>query len=86
MIKRLEELERKVQAIVTENKDLREQVARYKKESSQFQEKVSSLEGVLLSETSAAAEVTEERDSLCSSIDSLLSNIDTLESEGTTGS
>lgn len=85
MMQRLEELEKKVLAIVAENKALREEVERYKKEGAQFQDKVASLESALLSETNAAAEVSEERNTLCSSIDSLLSNIDTLEAEEVSG-
>ena len=78
-MQQLKELESKVLAIVAKNKELQSQVTQAHKENEELKAKLADLESSLTQETSAHTELSDERQSICSSIDQLLINIDTLE-------
>ena len=85
-MKQLEELEKKVLAVLATNKALKEEVSRAQKENEALAAKVTSLEASLLTESSAHTELSDERQSICSSIDELLENIDSLQVKEGSGS
>lgn len=78
-MEQLKALETKVLAVVAAHKALCEQADRLRAENEELKAKVESLESSLISESGSSAELSNERQSICSTIDDLLENIDSLE-------
>lgn len=78
-MQRLEELEQKVLAIVSRNKELGQQLAAAQKENDELQAKLASLEASLLKEAGNSTQLNDERQTICTTIDGLLESIDSLQ-------
>lgn len=78
-MEQLKALEQKVLSLVAAHKALCEEAQGLRTQNAELTAKVESLESSLMSESSNSAELSDERQSICSTIDGLLKNISSIE-------